>query len=203
MVRVVAMAVLALVVAVTARPARAEEAVRAEHTASPSFASLEPGATPSDTYALNAFGLIHHEVSAWPPTLVFGGTWWRVTRGKFRHATSYVDFFQAVGRPDLAADYKRRRILANTLIWGGLAAEVGGVVLAVTGLMNDGFGTRAKVGLGLFAGGFVASAVGATIQHPDVSEEEARAMVADYNRRLRLHLGLQAGAPTVGLRGRW
>jgi hypothetical protein len=176
----------------------------------PAFQALEPGSSPEETFRLNAFGLVSHEVSAWPPTLVFGGKWWRITRGKFRNATTYDDFFRTLGRPDLADQYQRRRVLSGALIWGGLAAEVTGVVLFVGGLYKSGFGTPAKVGLGLFAGGFVASAIGATIQHPALSQEEALGMVGDYNQRLRIHLGLSMDGTdlirrpvTASLQGRW
>ena len=186
--------------------ARAAEEIR------PAFQGLEPGSSAIETFRLNSFELVSHEVSAWPPTLVFGGKWWRVTRGKFRNATSYDDFFRTVGRSDLADQYSRRRILSTSLIWGGLAAEVAGAVLFFTGLYEGGFQTRAKVGLAVFSGGFVASAIGGSIQHPAVSEEDALGMVSDYNRRLHLHLGLTADSTgdatrtprlVARLRGRW
>ena len=195
---------VALVLGAGARVARAED-VR------PSFEGLEAGSDPLATYKLNTFGLVSHEItsSSW---FVFGGKWWRVTRGKFRVSTSYDDFFRALGRADLAEQHARRRAVAGTLIWGGLLAEIGGSVLFITGLSHDGFGSRARVGLGLLVGGFTARAIGATVQHPAISEEEATQMMADYNHRLRIHLGLEdlslapAGARTlrgITLRGSW
>ena len=202
----------ALLAAVMVSLALGPGSARAVEQIHPTFDALEGGSSPLETFRLNGYELISHEVSAWPPTLVFGGKWWRVTRGKFRNATSYDDFFRTLGRPDLADQYTRRKVVANTLIWGGLAAEVTGAVLFFTGLFDSGFQTRAKVGAGLFAGGFVASAIGASVQHPAVSEEDALGMVKDYNQRLRIHLGVSVDSArdtprlprlAAGVRGRW
>jgi hypothetical protein len=67
------------------------------------------------------------------------------------------------------------------------------------------------VGLGLVVGGLVSAMVGSPLERPAVSEEDAARMVADYNRKLRVHLGLppMEGAwregPLLGLslRGPW
>jgi hypothetical protein len=194
--------VFALLFAGLSRAARADEEVH------PTFERLEAGDDPLATYKLNTFGLVHTEISG--PLLVFGGVWWRPTRGKFREATSYDDFFRALGRPDLAERHSRRRLIAGTLLWGGLLAELAGVVLFFKGFDDDGFATQARVGVGLLAGGFAARAVGATVQHPAISEEEAADMVAAYNQRLRVHLGLRELSlaraqplPGVTVQGRW
>jgi hypothetical protein len=189
--------VLAVVVGLAA-PARAEEEVR------PTFAGLEAGPNPVETYKLNAFGIIRHEVSgSW--SWLFGSTsWWRPVRGKFRYATRYEDFYRALGRPDLAEQHENRRIVSNVLYYGGAATFVGGGVLLFTKL--DISATRAKVGLGMLAGGMVAYLVGGAIQPPLVSEEDAAAMTAEYNRRLRLHLGVTVddhAAVGLTLRGPW
>jgi hypothetical protein len=52
----------------------------------------------------------------------------------------------------------------------------------------------------------VAHIVGGAIEPPLVSEEDALAMTAEYNRRLRLHLGLAVddhAALGLTLRGPW
>jgi hypothetical protein len=162
------------------------------------FDHLEPGPDGTETFRLNALGIVSEEVSGHFGTLVFGGRSWRATRGKFRHATSYDDFFRMVGRDDLGAQHARRRALSGTLYWGGVAAEVGGLALFLSGLAGEAR-TRVEIGLGVFAGGLVASTVGASIAPPVISEEEALRLAEDYNQRLRVHLGLGS----VSLRGRF
>lgn len=192
--------------------AQAPGAAAVEEALRPGFQQLEKGPDAAETFRLNALGIVSYQTSGALPTLfIFGGSGWRATRGKFRHATSHEDFFRLLGRDDLAARHRTRRLVSGLLIWGGLAAEVAGGVLFFTGLYESGFNTRAKVGLGLFVGGFAASAVGATVQHPPFSEAEAVEMAGEYNRRLQLHLGLvpaldaAARAPAPGLMasGRW
>ena len=190
--------------------AQAPGGAAAQDTVRPAFQQLEKGPDAAETFRLNALGIVSYETSGALPTLfIFGGSGWRATRGKFRHATSHEDFFRLLGRDDLAARHRTRRLVSGILIWGGLAAEVAGGVLFFTGLYDGGFNTRAKVGLGLFVGGFAASAVGATVQHPPFSDQEAVEMAGEYNRRLQLHLGLvpalegKGRAPTLMASGRW
>lgn len=176
---------LALTCAAAPSVARTGEAI------APTFGEIERARDAAETFRLNAVGIVSHEVSGGLPTLfVFGGSWWRATRGKFRHAISYDDFFRKkLGRPDLADEHARRRTVAASLFWGGVAAQVGGAVLFFTGI-GDGFDTQARIGLALFVGGFATSAVGSSFQHPSISEREALDLAEDYNQRLRRHLGL-------------
>jgi hypothetical protein len=180
-----------------AAPARAQEVA-------PLFDGLDPGATPIETYRLNALGIVSHELSS---ASLFGSTskWWRPVRGKFRYATRYDDFFRKLGRADLAEQHEQRRLLSGVLHWGGAAVFVGGGVLLFTGVSDGGFPTRSKVGVGLLAAGALGYIVGGAIQPPLVSEEEAVAMANEYNRRLRLHLGLAVSDHALGLtlRGPW
>jgi hypothetical protein len=191
--------ILLLALVGLAGPARADEL-------QPVFDGLDPGPTPLETYKLNALGIVSHEVSSAFPTL-FGGTskWWRPVRGKFRYATRYDEFFRKLGRADLADEHEQRWLVSGVLYWGGLATFVGGGVLLFTGTSDGGFPTRSKVGVGLMAGGLIANIVGGHIQPPLVSEEDALAMAAAYNRRLRLHLGLAVDdhARALTLRGPW
>ena len=166
--------------------------------AGPSFEGLERGPDAAETYRLNAIEIVHERMSGSFPTIFVGrGSWWRPVRGKFRWPTTYDDFYLKVGRDDLGARDRRRRGVATTLFWGGVLVSVGGL-----GVMLSGFAThhttRAEVGLGMFAGGFVMNTIGSNIQPPLVSDEDAEAMANEYNRRLQVHLGLVPVAATTG-----
>jgi hypothetical protein len=86
------------------------------------------------------------------------------------------------------------------MIWGGLAAEIGGAVLFFTGLSGGHFSTQSKIGVGVFAGGLVSSAVGASTDKPVLTEEEAVLASRQYNDALRTHLGLDAPSAMSGRR---
>jgi hypothetical protein len=172
---------------------------------------LERGRDAIETWRLNALGIVTEEVSS---TGLFSSTdrWWRPVRGKFRHATKYVDFFRLVGRQDLAEQYQQRRIVGETFYWGGLAAFAGGAVLAVLDLKDFNFNTRGKVGAGLAVGGLVSMMIGGRVERIAVSEEDALQMTKAYNEKLRLELGVQPlpqearsarPLPGLALRGRW
>jgi len=190
--------IVVLIAVGLAAPARAEQEVR------PVFEGLEAGPNPLETYKLNSFGIIRHEESGSWSWLFGTTTWWRPVHGKFRHATAYTDFYRALGRPDLADQHDNRRLVSGVLYYGGAATFVAGGVLLFTKL--DISATRAKVGLGMLAGGLVAHIVGGAIEPPLVSEEDALAMTDEYNRRLRLHLGLAVddhAALGLTLQGPW
>jgi hypothetical protein len=190
--------IVLLMAGALAAPARAE-------VVKPLFDELEPGATAQQTYELNALSVVGEDAGPAFPTL-FGGTnrWWRPVRGKFRRAVGYDPFFRALGRPDLARQHREQRLVSGIFFWGGAAVFAGGAVLLFTGLREGGFPTRARVGAGLMLGGLVENGVGGAIQPPLVSEADAVALATEYNRHLRLHLGL-ADHATLGLilRGPW
>ena len=170
------------------------------------FDDLEEGIGPLETFRLNELGIVSQEISgAYPCLLGCTSTGWRPVRGKFRWALRYDDFFHKLGRVDLAHQHRQARLISGIFFWGGAAVFVGGAALLFTGLREGGFPTRAKVGAGMMLGGLVENGVGAAIQPPLVSEDEAVAMVAEYNRRLRLHLGVGAEPHALGLtlRGPW
>jgi hypothetical protein len=180
-----------------ATPARAQEV-------QPGFEGLEPGPTPLDTYKLNALEIVSQEISSGYPCL-FGCTssWWRPVRGKFRYATRYDDFFRVLGRADLAAQHDQHALISGIFFWSGAAVFVAGGVLLFTGLREGGFPTRAKVGVGLMLGGLIENGIGGAIQPPVLSEADAVALASEYNRRLRLHLGLTDHSLALTLRGPW
>jgi hypothetical protein len=175
--------VCVLGVCVAAGPSAAQPEVIA-----PSFTSLEPGGDAEDTYQKNSLGVIHYRVRSLSPlTLVFGGSWWRPYRGRYRLSMTYRQFFEQLGRPDLADRSDRRRVVGGTVLWGGIAVQLVGIYLAITGF-NDSPPTRAWVGLGMFGGGMIASAIGAEVEKPPLDEAEAAALASGYNQLLRGHL---------------
>jgi len=172
-------------------PARGQE-VR------PTFADLEPGPDALETYRLNALEIVHEEESASFPTIFVGRSkWWRPVRGKFRYSTSYDDLYLKLGRDDLGTQHRHRRALSETLFWGGLLVSVGGLGVMLSGLATH-HDTRAELGIGMFAGGYVLTSVGSAIQPPLVSEEDAEAMARAYNRGLQVHLGVTPVATRDG-----
>jgi hypothetical protein len=156
----------------------------------PTFGGLEPAANALETYRLNALEIVHERMSGSFPTIFVGrSNWWRPVRGKFRYSTSYDDFFLKLGRDDLGARDRHRRVASDTLFWGGVLVSVGGLVVMLSGLSAH-HDTRAEVGVGMFGGGFVMTTIGSRIQPPLVSDEDADRMANEYNRRLRVYLGL-------------
>jgi hypothetical protein len=59
-----------------------------------------------------------------------------------------------------------------------------------TGISSGKFNTQAGIGLGMFGGGLVSGAVGATMDKPSLSEEDAVRLARQYDDALRTHLGL-------------
>jgi hypothetical protein len=181
--KIVAALLCAALASSWAGPARSDEV-------NPAFTDLEPGASAIETYRLNALGIVREEISSSFPTIFIGrGNWWRPVRGKFRYSTSYNDFFLKLGRDDLGARDRHRRAVAGTLFWGGLLLSAGGLVLGLSGFATH-HDTRGEVGLGMFAGGFVLTSIGSSIQPPLLGEDEAEALADAYNRKLQIHLGL-------------
>jgi hypothetical protein len=173
------------------------------------FEGLEQGPDAGETFRRNALGLVSTELTS---VSLFSSTesWWRVVRGKFRYKTSYTEFYQRIGRPDLAEQHERRSLVAYTMVWGGLAVMAGGGFLAYSDLRNDGFHTKAKVGVGMLAAGLTSALIGPHFWRPAISEEEAGQLISDYNKKLRLHLGLAPAeralvgpSLSLSLRGSW
>ncbi|HXJ21036.1 MAG TPA: hypothetical protein VMT03_12460 [Polyangia bacterium] len=189
--RIVAALLCAALASSWGRPARTQEA-------QPDFTGLEAGASPIETYRLNALGIVREETSASFPTIFVGRSkWWRPVRGKFRYSTSYSDFFLKIGRDDLGAQHRHQYAIAAALFWGGALVTVGGLGVALSGFGSH-HDTRAEVGLGMFAGGVVLTSIGSGVQPPLVSQDDAEAMAEAYNRKLQVHLGL---TPVSGARG--
>jgi len=157
-------------------------------------AAAAPAAAAEGTFAESSLCVIHMEGSL-PLPLLTNRVWWRGCRGKNRWSMSYAEFFSAMGRPDIGAAEEHRRAVGEALAWGGFAAEVGGGGFFIYSLAKHGFGVSATVGLGVMAGGLVASLLAGSYLRPGVSEDQANEMAERYNGQLRAHLGLPAFAP--------
>jgi hypothetical protein len=181
-------AVLVLVLVLVGGEAVAE----APALVQPSFSGLERRDDAETTYKLNAFDIVHVESTEigviWNSTT----TWWRVSRGAYRHPTTYVDFYQALGRPDLADQHESRNDLSNVLFWGGAACMLVGVVGGGYELYK-GEKVGAIIGAGLLVGGYVSVRIGASLSGPAISEEVAQDLASRYNQALGRHLGVSVG----------
>ncbi len=135
--------------------------------------------------------------------------WSNAYRGKYKEPLDGADFYKAVGRPDLASDYRT----ASTLKWIGyglgLAAEAGSGLLLVSGkdcweqYPDDIYGespgykecekdqtTKFFFGLGAMGAGLFLGLAAAFYDPNPVSQSEARRLAAKHNKKLRDKLGL-------------
>jgi hypothetical protein len=185
----------------TARAADAPPNAPAASTkpAAARFAGLQQGDSAAETYDLNALGLVHMKTS-W--SLFSPSEWWRPVRGKYRDTMTYVDFFDAVGRPDLGASQSARNTLSDVLFWGGLVALAGGIGLAVHGGTAQS-SAETYAGAGIAGGGLACSLVGGAISGPIVGEDEAASLADRYNGALGAHLRLGGKSALAVPAGGW
>ena len=126
-----------------------------------------------------------------------------------------VQFYEALGRDDLATRYRKR----NRLRWGlGLGSAAVGTGVMFWGLSvyvsaeSSAFDTEVSaeeqrketVGMSMMVGGAVVAGAGALFiglfrSHP-VSANEARRLADDYNRELRKRLGIPESMASLRLR---
>lgn len=168
------------------RPARAEEAAQA---IAPAFDKLERAGTPKATYDANTYDVVHVEVTAGGTLWDTKSVWWRPVRGIYRFPNSYIDFYRALGRPDLAEQAESRHAKAQALFCGGVIMAVGGL-LGGSYALYKGNTVGAIVGAWFLVGGFVTANISATLSRPVLPESAAEDMAARYNRALGQHLGL-------------
>jgi hypothetical protein len=163
------------------------------------FERLDPGDNAAETYDLNALGLVHVK-TGW--ALFSKSEWWRPIRGRYRYAMTYVDFFDAAGRPDLAASQSAHNTISDLLFYGGLLVLAGGAVVAVHGATSSASG-ETIVGLGLLGGGLASAIVGGAISGPIVDENEASTLADGYNRALSDHLRVDRTSSRSGSGTSW
>lgn len=131
--------------------------------------------------------------------------------GSMQRRLSMPEFFEKVGRPDLAARYVTRASVRDALTVGGAAVVVLGLVTAgalldarsgdcltsscsathsdqVAAALAGGGG--ALLGGGLIAGGLL-------VDPMPVGDQEARDLARDHNQKLKASLGLSLRAPST------
>jgi hypothetical protein len=101
-------------------------------------------------------------------------------------------FFRVAGRDDLARAYSSQPTAATVSFVLGIASVAAACILL--SISDDGEPGMHRPGWLALAGGTAGLAIGAYLDRPPYSvlENEAKALVADYNKRLRTRLGLPA-----------
>jgi hypothetical protein len=123
---------------------------------------------------------------------------WFPFKGELKTRLEPAEFYQLVGRADLADSYRERRTLMLQLYWGGGGLTIGSAVVGLAAHGADG-GTISRLeGAALvgFCGGLVALAAARWLESAPqpIGEKEARSLAEQYNLRLRRQLGLPAAA---------
>lgn len=181
---------LALHLGFCSTEARAAEAI------APRFADVDVRENADATYKANAYEIVHMGSTS---RVNEDGSWWRPVRGNYRLSIDHDAFFESLGRPDLAAQFRSRHALGRTLEVGGYATAVAGVIVTPYSIYKESLiGTL--VGAGMLFGGAIMRSIGTGMQKPTFPEDQALDMAARYNEALRIHLGLGA---TVGVGGRF
>lgn len=116
-------------------------------------------------------------------------------QGEMHRAIDGPEFYEIVGRPDLAESYRRNRRRARIYAFGGLGAALGGIVMFAIGHANEnGIGDQVLEygGLALVVGGLGVSLYGFYLDvNPDpTSKQERYDLAAEYNAKLRKKYGL-------------
>jgi hypothetical protein len=164
-------------------------AARAERAADPTFSDLQQAPTPEAAYAANAYAIVHVGKT---DRVNEPGSTWRPVRGLVYRISLDPDvFLESAGRPDLATRERSHHNSARTLSVAGYLFGCAGVVVAVAGF-GYGHNVIGVVGLGSLVGGAIAHEVGEARLDPVLPEDRALQLAADYNRDLRVRLGLPA-----------
>ncbi len=127
------------------------------------------------------------------------------TLGRYKTPLLGVEFYEVIGREDLASAYRARNIRRGVFMFSGMALMIGGGLWVFTAPSPDvhssfdEFSRRmsaqddaARTGAIIAAGGLLVFGVGAfTNPHP-VDVAEMRRLADEYNERMRNTLGLSA-----------
>lgn len=110
-----------------------------------------------------------------------------VGRGERRHEVRGADFYEAVGRDDMAKRYRRRKIGGGIAYWGGLAVMVSSLFV----VPGDESYTPGLTVLGI--GGAI-SVIGLVVSWSadPADEAEKRELARSHNIKLRKELGMPA-----------
>ncbi|MBI3072652.1 MAG: hypothetical protein HYY84_11110 [Deltaproteobacteria bacterium] len=141
------------------------------------------------------------------------GSWRAATQGKYGKPLEGADFYEVVGRPDLAASYRSKRTTKTLIIISGVLFIAGGAIGGTAMLLNREKGTSVydeggslvpgfvvlSVGIGL---GLIATVIGSLINPHPVTHNESLELVDKHNQALRKKLGLPALPPKYTDSGR-
>jgi hypothetical protein len=159
---------------------------------------LVGGEDPQETYDLNALGLVHGRLTK---AVLFGiplttTETWRPVRGKYRYELSRADFFERVGRADLASQQRSTDTWSDVLFYGGLLIAVSGIAYPLfLGDTEEVFQAKNLVITGsLLLGGIVISNVGTAISGPVTDVATATSFARQYNLALARRVQAQKGA---------
>jgi hypothetical protein len=154
-------------------------------------------------------------VSVHPYTGRVTGTWSILYRGKYLEPIEWEDFYETVGRKDLADRYNSGVAVRTGLVIGGIVVGLAGAGLMFIPLRSAGDDQQFEedmkwmyIGGGVLLAGAVVALVGAYYDPQPVGASEARRLADEYNKRLMKDLGLTPGdvpapapaqQPAVGL----
>ena len=117
-------------------------------------------------------------------------TWATPFRGEDREPLPGASFYEVLGRPDLAAEYRRKASVRTIVMLTAIAPVIGGTILFVANAAGAQSRGTYIVG-GVVAGVGVAGLIGAAAMDPEpVDATTARRLARDYNLELAERLGV-------------
>lgn len=164
------------------------------------YSDLEQRSSVEETYVANAMSIVNLDLDSRFLFWSASASSWRPIRGDGGRQTSYEEFFRALGRHDLEKEYAERSGTGRWYLWGGLGVTVTGLGLGIYGLAASST-VPAVVGGGAFLGGLVLAQIGALMQEPQISAEDAARLVDSYNATLRIYLKLPDVGGAISFRG--
>jgi hypothetical protein len=167
----------------------ATSAARAAEPIAPAFDDLDQRPNREQTYAANAYTIIHVGSGSGPNE---PGSW-RAIRGLvMTRRVAYDEFFDSMGRHDLAQQSASRLATSRGLVGGGWALQFGSVLVLGAALFKASW-VLGGVGAGMLVGGAVMRGIGSDMERPTFPEDHALDMASRYNQALRTRLGLSLG----------
>lgn len=139
-------------------------------------------------------------VSVHPYTGRVMSTWSILYRGKYKQPIEWEDFYNTVGRKDLADEYNSGVAIRTGLVIGGIVVGAAGAGMMFIPLRSTGEGEQFDedmkwmyIGGGVMLAGSLVALFGAYYDPQPVDASEARRLADEYNQRLMEELGLSAG----------
>lgn len=123
-------------------------------------------------------------------------SWSEAFQGRDRRPLEGADFYEAVGRPDLAEEYRSNNTVKTVLGWTGGLMFLGGLTYMLVGPLvaigdDAEFDTTPLiVGGAIAGGGIVVAIVNGTIDLHPVEPHEARGLARSHNEELAEELGI-------------